>query len=180
MLNHALPDQGHQHNVGFDAESQNQLSWTKWPLKVPSNTPAVSRNTHSSIRCSEPHSPWPWCLHEWHTTISLANLCQCLTTFIVKNFFISTLNLPCFNLKPFPLALSQQILLRSLPPSFLQPPRTTNTYQECSPGREEKARNYFIRLLPLDVSLSANLFVSYLSSIVISYLPFETLPLFWV
>jgi len=40
-------------------------------------------------------------------TASLGNLCQCLTTLRVKNFFlISSLNLLSFNLKPLPLLLS--------------------------------------------------------------------------
>ena len=41
-------------------------------------------------------------------TTSLGNLCQCLTSLIVKNFFpMSNLNLPSFSVKPFPLVLSQ-------------------------------------------------------------------------
>ena len=57
------------------------------------------------------------------STTNLGNLCQCLITLIVKNFFlISNLNLLYFSLRPFPLILSQQILLKSLFPSFLQPP----------------------------------------------------------
>ena len=55
----------------------------------------------------------------WHPT-SLSNLCQCITALAVKNFFlISQQNLPSFSLKPFPLVMSQQILLKSLSPSFL-------------------------------------------------------------
>ena len=43
------------------------------------------------------------------STASLGNLCQCLTNLIIKNFFlISTPNLPCLSLKPFPLVLSRQ------------------------------------------------------------------------
>ncbi|KAK4828156.1 LOW QUALITY PROTEIN: hypothetical protein QYF61_024071, partial [Mycteria americana] len=53
------------------------------------------------------------------STTSLGNLFQCFTTLIVKNvFLISTLNLPSFSLKPLPLVLSQQALLKSLLPSF--------------------------------------------------------------
>ena len=41
----------------------------------------------------------------------------------IKNcFLLSNVNLPSFVLKPFPLVLSQQVLLKSLSPSFLQPP----------------------------------------------------------
>ncbi|KAK4827897.1 hypothetical protein QYF61_022320 [Mycteria americana] len=49
------------------------------------------------------------------STTSLGNLCQCFTTFIIKNFFlISSLNLPSFTLKPLPLVLSQQALPKRL------------------------------------------------------------------
>ncbi|KAK4807110.1 hypothetical protein QYF61_018451 [Mycteria americana] len=57
------------------------------------------------------------------STTSLGNLFQCFTTLIVKNFFlISSLNLPSFSLKPLPLVLSQQALVKSLAPSFLEAP----------------------------------------------------------
>jgi len=63
------------------------------------------------------------CLQGWGTHTSLHNLFQCLTTLIVKNFFlISYLNLPSFSLKPFPLMLSLQTLLKNLFPSSLEPP----------------------------------------------------------
>jgi len=39
-----------------------------------------------------------------------------------RTFLTSTLNLPSFSWKPFPLVQSQQTLLKNLPPSFLQPP----------------------------------------------------------
>ena len=55
------------------------------------------------------------------STTSLGNLCQCLTTLTVKNFYlISNLNLPSLSLEPFLLVLSQQTLLKSLSLSFLQ------------------------------------------------------------
>lgn len=55
------------------------------------------------------------------STTSLGNLYHCLTTLIVKSFFcISNLNLPSLSLKPFPLILSQQALLKRLSPYFLQ------------------------------------------------------------
>ena len=42
-----------------------------------------------------------------NSTTSLGTLFQCLTTLSVKTFFlISNLNLPWFNLRPFPLILS--------------------------------------------------------------------------
>ena len=57
------------------------------------------------------------------STTSLGNLFQCFTTLSVKNaFLISSLNLPSFSLKPSPLVLSQQPLLKSLTSSFLPAP----------------------------------------------------------
>ena len=50
---------------------------------------------------------------------SLGNLGQCLTTLMVKNFFvISGLNLPSFSLKPLPLVLSLHALFKSPSPAF--------------------------------------------------------------
>jgi len=48
------------------------------------------------------------------STTSLGSAFQCLTTLIVKNFFMSSLNLPSFSLKSLPLAVLQQALLKSL------------------------------------------------------------------
>lgn len=45
----------------------------------------------------------------------MGNLCQCLTTLIVKNCLISNLNLLSFRVKPFPRVPSQQTLLESVP-----------------------------------------------------------------
>jgi len=56
------------------------------------------------------------------STTSLGNLFQCLITLILKSLFLFNLNLPSSSLKPFPLVLSQQTLLKSLSPSLLQPP----------------------------------------------------------
>ena len=54
------------------------------------------------------------------STTSLGNPFQCFTTLIVKNFFLlSSLNLPCFSLKPLPLVLSLLSLLKRLSPFFL-------------------------------------------------------------
>jgi len=53
-------------------------------------------------------------------TASLGNLCQCLTTLIVKNFFLmASTNLPSFSSKPLPLGLSLQTLVKSPSPAFL-------------------------------------------------------------
>jgi len=57
---------------------------------------------------------------EWTSTASLGNLFQCLTTLIVKNFsLIANLDLPSFGLKPLPLVLSLQILVKSPSPAVL-------------------------------------------------------------
>ena len=57
------------------------------------------------------------------SSTSLGSLFHCLATLIVNNvFFIPNLNLFSFCLKPFPLVLSSQTLLKSLYPSFLQVP----------------------------------------------------------
>jgi len=55
--------------------------------------------------------------------ISLGSLGQGLTTLSMNKFFLSSsLNLPSFSLKPSPLVLSLQALLKSLSPAFLQGP----------------------------------------------------------
>jgi len=49
---------------------------------------------------------------EGASTAYLGNLCQYLTTLMVKNcFLISNLNLPSFSLQPFPLVLSLHTLV---------------------------------------------------------------------
>jgi len=54
------------------------------------------------------------------STASLGNLFQCLTTLMVKNFFlVSHLNLPSFSLEQFPVVLSLHLLVIS--PSPLDP-----------------------------------------------------------
>jgi len=51
------------------------------------------------------------------STAPLANLCQRLTTLIIKNFFLMfSLDLLSFSLKLFPLVLSLQALVKSKPP----------------------------------------------------------------
>ncbi|CAN0052273.1 unnamed protein product [Bubo scandiacus] len=57
---------------------------------------------------------------EGAATASLGNLCQCLTTVTVKNFFlISNLDLISFSLKLLPLVLSLLLLIKGPSPSFL-------------------------------------------------------------
>ena len=60
-------------------------------------------------------------VREGAATASLGNLCQGLTTLMVKNFFLmSNLNLPSFSVQPFPLVLSLHTLVNSPSPAFLQ------------------------------------------------------------
>jgi len=83
--------------------------------------PALSRDTHSSIGCSEPIQPNPGC-RDGGTTTSPGNLCHCVIAFIGKQHLLSTLNLPSLSMKQFPLVLSQQTLLNCLSPlSYILP-----------------------------------------------------------
>ena len=53
---------------------------------------------------------------------ALGNLFQCHATLIVKKFFLmSNVNLPSFSLKPLPLVLSLQALLKSVPIFLISP-----------------------------------------------------------
>jgi len=62
------------------------------------------------------------------STASLGNPFQRFTSLIVKNFFlISSLNLPCFSLKPLPLVLSLLSLLKE-----------TRRDAACSQARERQ------------------------------------------
>jgi len=89
------------------------------------------------------HQPWllraPFSLalntaREGAATASLGNLGQCLTTLMVKNFFlISNLNLPSFSLELFPLVLSLHTLVKSPSPSFLQGPSGTGSCSQVTP-----------------------------------------------
>ena len=74
--------------------------------------------------CSKSHPAWPWTLPgRGQPQLRWDNLFQCLTSLIVKNFFlISSLNLPSFTLKTLPLVLSLQALVKSPSPAFLQAP----------------------------------------------------------
>jgi len=58
-----------------------------------------------------PIQPELGCLQEQGINHHLGNLCQCLTTLIVKNFFlICHLNVPSFNWKPSLLVLSRHLI----------------------------------------------------------------------
>jgi len=71
---------------------------------------------------------------EGAATASLGNLCQGLTTLIVKNFFlISNLNLPSFSLKPLSLVLSCHALVESPSPALLQAPSGTERLLQGDP-----------------------------------------------
>ena len=68
--------------------------------------------------------------------MSTTTMCQSIqnrsffTTLTVKYFFlIASLNLLSLSLKPLSLVLSQQALLKSLSPSFLQVPLSTGRLQ---------------------------------------------------
>ena len=86
--------------------------------------PAMSRDVFNWVRLLRaPSNLTLNVLRDGASTTSLGNLCQCFTTCIVKNFFLTPiLNLPSFSLETSPLFLSQQALLKSLSPSFLQTP----------------------------------------------------------
>ena len=75
----------------------------------------MNRDTYSWVRVlSAPSSLVLSVSRDEAPTASLGNLCQCLTTLIIKYFFlISNLNLLSLSLKPFPLVLLPQTLLKS-------------------------------------------------------------------
>ncbi|KAK4816374.1 hypothetical protein QYF61_016278 [Mycteria americana] len=75
-----------------------------------------ARDIFNQIRLLRaPSNLSPTCVQDGASATSLGNLFQCLTTIITKNLFlISSLNLPSFSLKPLPLVLSQQALIKSL------------------------------------------------------------------
>jgi len=90
---------------------------------VPTPLPWAGTPSHQTRLLKAPSSLALNTAREGAATASLGNLCQCLTTLVVKNFFlISSLNLPSFSFKPLPLVLLQQALLKSLSQSFLQAP----------------------------------------------------------
>ncbi|KAK4812466.1 LOW QUALITY PROTEIN: hypothetical protein QYF61_026459 [Mycteria americana] len=78
--------------------------------------PCKSRDSFNQIRLLRARSNLTLNVaRDGASTASLGNLGQCLTTLIVKNFFLkSSLNLPSLSLKPLLLVLSQQALLKIL------------------------------------------------------------------
>ncbi|KAK4815950.1 hypothetical protein QYF61_010444 [Mycteria americana] len=85
-------------------------------MNVPKNT--IAKRLKFKDREEVAHSPIQpdlECFQGWGLHYPLGNLFQCLTTLIVKNFFLkSSLNLPSLSLKPLLLVLSQQALLKIL------------------------------------------------------------------
>ena len=77
----------------------------------------MNRNIHSYIRLPRALSNLTLkASKDGKSTTSPSNLFQCLTTLTVKDLFlISNLNLPSLSLKPFPLVLSLQTLLKTVP-----------------------------------------------------------------
>jgi len=111
----------------FVLESWNGLGW-KGPYRSSgSNPPAMGRDSfHQTRLLRAPSNLALNTAREGAATASLGNLCQGLTTLMVKNFFpISKLNLPSFGLEPFPLVLSLHTLVKSPSPSFLSAPSGT-------------------------------------------------------
>jgi len=84
----------------------------------------MGRDSFNQIRVLRAPSSLAWNVpRDGAATTSLGNLCQGFNTLMAKNFFlISSLNLPSFSLKPLPLVLLLQDLLKSLSPSFLISP----------------------------------------------------------
>ena len=82
--------------------------------------PVMSWDISNSIRLLGAPSNLAWNVsRDGASTTSLSNLCQRFTTLIVKNFFfVPSLKLPSFSLKPSPLVFSQQVLLKSLSPYY--------------------------------------------------------------
>ena len=83
----------------------------------------MNRDTHSYIRLLRASFSLTLNISRDGASITiLAILFQCLITLIVKKkkiFLISNLNLPSVILKPFPLVLSQETVLKNLSLSFL-------------------------------------------------------------
>ena len=85
------------------------LGW-KGPLRTAWSPPCHQHGHGSPIRSSE--------LSRMTLASAECNLCHCPHH---KQLLISSLNLPCAGLQPFPIVLSQQTLLKSWFPSPLQP-----------------------------------------------------------
>jgi len=116
-------------------ESQSGLGW-KGPLEAIQSKPsAVSRDNFDQTGLLRAPFNLAWNVpRDGASTTSLGNLGQGFTTLIVKNCFpISSLNLPSLSLKPSPLVLLQQALLKRFPLSFLEAPPGTGSCSKVSP-----------------------------------------------
>jgi len=96
------------------------LRWKGALEVIQPNPPAVSRDIFHWVRLLRALSNLAWNVsRDGASTTSLGSLGQGLTTLTVKNvFLLSSLNLPSFSLKPLPLVLPQQALLKIFSPSF--------------------------------------------------------------
>ena len=110
----ASSERSYNHRI---IESQNhRMVWVGKDLKyhlVPTPS-AMGRNIFHLIRLLRaPSNPPLNTAREGVSTTSLGNLLQCLSTLMVKNFFlISNPNLPSFSLKPLPLVLPLHALVK--------------------------------------------------------------------
>ena len=109
---------------GSDHSITDWFGWERTYQGHPAQPPAMGRDIFNRIRVLRAPSNLAWNgSRDGASPTALGNLGQPLTTLTVKNFFLtSRLDLPSFSLKPPPLVLSLQTLLRSLSPSFLQAP----------------------------------------------------------
>jgi len=108
-------------------EPQNALGW-KGAWKVMwFQPPAVSRDIFSQTRLLRAPSNLALTVpSDGASTTSLGSLCQGFPTLTAMNFFLtSSLKLRSLSLKPLPLVLSQQALLKSCPHLSYQPPFCT-------------------------------------------------------
>ena len=108
----------------FITESLKGYGW-KRSYRLPLSThPALGRDPfHQPRVLRAPSNLALNTAREGAATASLGNLCQGLTTLRVKDFFLlSNLNLPSFSLKPLPLVLPLNALVKSPSPAFLQAP----------------------------------------------------------
>jgi len=150
-------------------------SW-KGPLKaIWSNSPAMNRDTYSSIRSSEPRPTWPWLsagMGHHHLSgqpgpVPIHSYCKKLLPYILNlNLWVWS---PSFSLKPFPLVLSTDPTKESVPffPILSKYPITLSAEQE---NYLPQASTCITVTVYLDISVENNLYSLYILRItVISY-----------
>ena len=100
------------------------MGWKEAYRSSSSNVPAVGRGIfHQTSLLKAPSNLSLNTSREGTATASPGYLYQCLTTLLVKNFFLmSNINLPYFSLKPLLLLLSLQALVKSPYHAFLWAP----------------------------------------------------------